>query len=210
MKLMNLEERLNALHQFGVDFPTATIFLAGEIDGNLSTALRIKYAMLKDYYRTEKDPLNEINISLNSYGGDANSITAVLDFFDEVKDKDNVLVNVKAEGICMSAATFIIGGATGKRTASKRCRFMVHEMQIEGVGGTATQTKSTNVEIERMQKECYELYAQMSFRNRIKSGEIISPEEFEKSAATWEKLCIKETYLSAEEAIKKGLIDCLA
>lgn len=204
---MELDDRLNVLHTYGIDLHSATIFLAGEIDGNLATALRIKYAMLKDYYRVEKEPLKEINIIINSYGGDANAIASVVDFYEELKTKEGVLVNVQAEGCCMSAATFIIGGATGKRTANKRCRFMVHEIQIEGIGGTATQTKASNAEIERMQKEMYDMYAAFSFRNRITAGEAISSEEFEKEATLWEKLCSKETHFSSEEAVKKGLID---
>ena len=163
--------------------------------------------MLKDYYRTEKEPLHEINIVINSFGGDANAIASVLDFFEEIKKRDTVLVNIQAEGVCMSAATFIVGGATGVRKANRRCRFMVHEIQIEGIGGTATQTKASNAEIERMQKECYDIYAEISFRNRVLAGETISKEEFDKESDMWEKLCTKETYLSAEEAVKKGLID---
>ncbi len=205
---MNLEDRFEAIHQYGIDLTSATIFLAGEIDGNLATAIRIKYAMLKDYYRVEKEPLKEINIVINSFGGDANAIASVLDLFDELK-KEGVLVNIQAEGVCMSAATFIVGGATGIRKASKRCRFMVHEIQIEGVGGTATQTKASNTEIERMANECYTIYAEIAFRNRVNAGDVISPEEFAKEVTMWEKLCTKETYMSAEEAIQRGLIDSI-
>lgn len=203
---MNLEDRLGIIHQYGIDLTSATIFLAGEIDGNLSTALRIKYAMLKDYYRVEKEPLKEINLVVNSYGGDANAITAVLDFFEELL-ANGVIVNVHAEGVCMSAASFIVAGATGVRKASRRCRFMVHEMQIEGVGGTATQTKASNLEIERMQKECYEIYTEIAFRKRKQAGEVIPQEAWDKELAKWEKLCVKETYMSSEEAVEKGLID---
>lgn len=203
---MTLEERLSVLNQYGIDLTTTTIYLAGEIDGNLSTVLRIKIAMLKDYFRIEKEPFKEVNIVLNSYGGDANAITAILDFFDELYE-EGIIVNIHAEGVCMSAATFIVAGATGIRKASKRCRFMVHEMQIEGRGGTATQTKASNSEIERMQKECYEIYTEIAFRKKVKNGEKISEEVWDKELAMWEKLCVKETYMSAEEALKKGLID---
>jgi ATP-dependent protease ClpP protease subunit len=203
---MNVIERLEALHQFGIDLPSATIFLAGEIDGNLSTALRIKYCMIKDYYKSDKEALHTLNIVINSFGGDANAIASVLDFYDELA-KNGVIVNIQAEGICMSAATFIVGGATGIRKANKRTRFMVHEMQIEGVGGTHTQTKQFQLELNRMQKECYDMYADFSFKNRRVAGETISAEEFEKCADLWEKLCVKETYFGCEEALKKGLID---
>lgn len=206
---LSLIERIEALHQFGADLSSATIFLAGEIDGNLSTALRIKIAMIKDYYKIEKEPLKVINIIINSYGGDANAITSVIDLFDELKSKDNILVNIQAEGVCMSAATFIVGGATGIRTANKRTRFMVHEVQIEGMGGTHTQTKSFQGELDRLQKEMYELYADFTYRNRRIAGEVISEEEYNKCVADWEKLCAKEAHFGAEEAIKKGLIDSI-
>lgn len=206
-KEMNLVERIDALNNYGVHLPTATIYIAGEIDANLATALRFKYHMIKDFFREEKEPLHEINIIMNSCGGDASAIASVLDFYEELEKYDKVKVNVQVEGNCMSAATFILGGATGVRKANKRCRFMVHEIQIEGMGGTHTQTKAFQTELNRMQDECYELYAQFSYRNDRREGKDPSKEDFDARVKMWEKLSTKETYLGAERALELGLID---
>jgi ATP-dependent protease ClpP protease subunit len=205
-RTMNLIERLDVLHHYGIDVDTSTIFFAGEIDGNLPTVLRIKVAQLKAYHREHfpEEALTEINLLMNSVGGDASAITSVLDYFEYLRDKENILVNTHAEGQCMSAATFIVGSGTGKRTAGKRTRFMVHEIQIEGIGGTATQTKSSNAEIERMQQECYDLYASFTFSKRKTKP---SKKEYDTVRKEWVRLCEKETYFAAEEAVKQGLID---
>ena len=203
--VLSMLEKLEIIQQYALNLDTATIYLAGEVDGNLSTALRLKYDMLKIYWADElKKPLNTITLIINSIGGDASTIASVRDFYEEILKKDKVVVDVHAESVCMSAATFIVAGATGVRRASKRTRFMVHEMQIEGVGGTATQTKACNVEIERMQRECYELYAHFQHARDPQKPSKVS---MQKTIKQWENLCEKETYLSAVEAKKLGIID---
>jgi ATP-dependent protease ClpP protease subunit len=194
-------EIFDILNQYAVHLPTATIYISGEIDGSISTALRVRVNMIKDFFASEKKVLKEINININSPGGDASSIAAVLDWYDELKS-EGIIVNVHAEGTCMSAATFFLGGATGIRSASKRTRFLVHEMQIEGMGGTHTQTKSFQAELTRMEKECCENYANFSLRNKE-----YTKKEFNDWVKKWNDLSLKETYFGANEALKWGLID---
>lgn len=194
-------EIFDILNQYSVHLPTATIYISGEVDGSISTALRLRTSMIKDFFFSEDKTLKEINININSPGGDASSIAAVLDWYDELKSED-IIVNVHAEGSCMSAATFFLGGATGIRSASKRTRFLVHEMQIEGVGGTHTQTKSFQTELTRMEKECYENYARFTLRNKE-----YTKKEFNNWVKKWNELSLKETYFGAQEALEWGLID---
>lgn len=204
---MNLVERIDILNQCGVHLPTATIFIAGDIDANLATALRFKFHMIQDWFKEEKEPLKEINIVMNSCGGDASAIFSVLDFYHEIQKKHGILTNVQAEGNCMSAASFILGGATGVRRANPRTRFMVHEIQIEGMGGTHTQTKAFQTELNLMQDECYNLYAQFSYKQDYDAGKTPEASEFEARVKQWDKLCTKETYFGVEKAIELGLID---
>jgi ATP-dependent protease ClpP protease subunit len=199
---LTLLDRLIIINDYGLNLDTATIYISGEITSALSIALRIKHDMLVEYYASINKPLKEINLIINSLGGDADAIFSTLDFYDELKKK-GVLVNTKADGSCMSAATFIVCGGTGKRTATKRCRFMVHELQLAGIGGTHTQTKSLQVELDRMQSGYYETYA-MTTKYRDKKP---TKEQLNKEIALWEKRCAKETYFGAKEALELGLID---
>lgn len=191
---------LVAIH--GVDFKNNTIYVCGEIQTDLPTTLRLKYNTLEAYWEVKGlPPAKEITVFLDSYGGDADSIAGVLDFYDYLKTK-GVLVNAVAHGKCMSATTLIVAGATGTRTATKRTRFMVHEIQISGGGGTYTQTKSYQTELDRLQEEYYQLYADLSVKNKK-----VSKAELTKLRALWEIRCSKETFFSAQEAKEWGLID---
>lgn len=204
MKDLNIFDKINVIQEYGLDLDKAIIYVGGELDASLSTALRLKYAVLKTYYDSIKTPLKEITIVLNSPGGDATVITSVIDWYAQLKQNENILINVHAEGTCSSAATFILGGATGKRTASKRTRFMVHEIQITGVEGTRTQTKAFTTETDFLADTCYGLYADFTF---ARNEEPPSKLEHEKCVALWTKRCEKETYFGAIEAKEWGLID---
>jgi ATP-dependent protease ClpP protease subunit len=84
---------------------------------------------------------------------------------------------------------------------------MVHEIQIEGMGGTHTQTKAFQTELNRMQDECYTLYAEFSYKQDYDAGLKPTPEDFENRVKQWDKLCTKETYFGADKALEYGLID---
>lgn len=187
----------------GIDFKRNIIYIAGEINSDLPTALYSKYNTLEAYWEAEglKKP-SEINLYVDSYGGDADSINGVFDFYDALL-REGVKVNGLAHGKCMSAATLLLGGCTGKRQATKRTRFMVHEIQIFGGGGTHTQTKSAQTELDLLQDTYYGTYAEFSLRGSAKSAS----KSFEKIKTEWENRCLKETYFSADQAKDWGLID---
>lgn len=198
---LKLIEQIDLIHQYAIHPSKSIIYISGPIEGDLATALRMKVAAIDMYREGHNLPLEDVNINILSPGGDAGSINALYDFYDELLSQGRK-VNIHAEGICMSAATLIVGGASGKRTCGKRCRFMVHEIQIENVGGTGTQTKSISAEIERMGDEYLEAYVKVCNRDKE-----LTPEAFEKEKLKWEKLSTKETYFGADKAKELGLID---
>lgn len=203
--MMTLAEKMEALHDYGVNLDKGIIYVAGDLESTLNVILRVKYNMIVEYQAQQlKSELKEINIVLNSGGGDIVAITSVLDFFDDLK-KNGVLVNVHAEGVCMSAATFILAGATGRRTAGQRCRFMVHEMQLisENTTQTQTQAKSFQAENDRIEQEMYSIYADISLAKK----ENVTPEERKKAIEQWEKVCKKEFYFGVDEALTRNMID---
>jgi ATP-dependent protease ClpP protease subunit len=191
---------LVAIH--GIDFNSNIIYVCGEIQTDLATTLYVKFNVLQAFWEVKQlDTPKEINIYLESYGGDADAIAGVQDFYEYLKAK-GILVNVLVHGKCMSAATLILASTTGKRIATKRTRFMVHEIQISGGGGTYTQTKSSQNELDRLQEEYHLLYAEFSTR-----GKKLSKNEMTKLIGVWQHRCSKETFFSAQEAKEWGLID---
>ena len=201
---LTMMEKLEAIHTYGVDLDNATIFMAGEIDANFTVALRMKVAMLEGYFQEElKKQVTELNLVCNSVGGDATIILSILDYYEELK-KRGIIVNVHFEGNCMSAATFVCCGATGKRTAGPRCRFMIHEIQVAPPEASYTQAKSFAQETSFLQSEMYKLYAELTQARKRKKSPI------EKEVKMWKDICAKETYMSAERAKDLGLIDNIA
>lgn len=199
----NALEIIDAIANHQIDLSNSTIFLSGEIDMSFTINLRMKIAMMKAYAIQSNTQLKEINIVGNSIGGDASVILSILDLYEELKTQ-GILVNVHFEGNCMSAATFICAGATGKRVASKRCRFMIHEIQVVPPGGTFTQAKSFSQETAFLQKEMYKEYARLTgYRNTTKNPTA-------KEIKIWQELCTKESYISADKAKELGLVDEIA
>lgn len=194
---------IDIIANYQIDISSSTIFVSGEIDMSFTINLRMKIAMLKAFSLEHGIPLTHINLVGNSIGGDASVILSILDLYEELKSQ-GILVNVHFEGNCMSAATFICAGATGKRVASKRCRFMIHEIQVVPPGGTFTQAKSFSQETAFLQKEMYKEYARLTaYRNTAKNP---TPKEIK----VWQDLSSKESYISAEKAKELGLIDEIA
>ena len=197
-------DKVDIINNYGVNLEKAIIYFSGTVDGHCNIALRQKIDMIEEYYTNELNKtLEEITLILSSPGGDATVILAILDLYDWLLAVKNIKVNVMVEGICYSAATFIVAKATGKRTASKSSRFLVHELQITSGEGTHTQTKALQKEINFLQDKLYEQYSELSLANQKN----LSDAAIAKNIKEWEKRCTSETYLSAEEAKNFNLVD---
>lgn len=208
-KLIDFNEKASIIHEYGINLATKTIYVSGEIDAAANLALRIKIDLIRDYYKDLNEPLTEITLILSSPGGDAVAIEAIMDLYDWYK-KDGLLINVIVEGICYSAATFFACCASGKRQATKRARFLVHEIQISGAGGTHTQTKSFQSELDYLGERMIEAYSLCTLKKIGYYGvdkKEPSTKEYDKVIKAWKKRVTGETYLSAQEACDLGLID---
>jgi ATP-dependent protease ClpP protease subunit len=200
-------EKMKLGSEFAVNFDDRTIHIFGELDDNIGASLRVRYDLLKQWVENvEGKVLSEITLDISSFGGSIYAINAALDFYHELGLK-NVLVNTRAHGICMSAATLLLSGGTGKREALPRCRFMLHDVQIGGIEGTANQIAHTAKTITDEQMELFSLYAQFARRGK-------EPFEDEKGlkaeAKKWHKRFTKDGfdhYISAIEALELNLID---
>lgn len=204
---MTVIEKYKCLIEDVIDLDTRTIYLFGELNENLGTILHVKYAAIKLYWEQElRKPFSDINLNISSGGGSLYSTYAALDFYDLLKKRDNVLVNTESQGICMSAATILAAGGTGVRRASKRCKFMLHDIQIEGGGAsTATQFKSAAKSLEEDQFEFFKMYVQIANKDKE-----MSDKELKKETAKWIKNFASssiEHYLTSEKIKELNLID---
>lgn len=200
------ETKLSLSIPYMVDFDNRIIYHCGELTDDVGTEFRMKTQMIRDWNRTVNGTdIKDITIDISSYGGSIYSCTSALDFYDELL-KENILVNTKAHTVCMSAATIIVAGGTGERTATKRCKFMLHDIQMEGTAGTAKQLQSAVQNLSEEQLEFFSFYAQFSKKNQP----ILSEKELLREAKKWIKKFTKDSvdhYISAQSVLELGLID---
>lgn len=191
--------------EYGIDFESKTIFVMDELDESIGSSLRLKYSAIREYWKENKEEkLTEINISINSFGGSIYSINTALDFYDEM-EKEGISVNTTTNSVCMSAATILLSGGTGVRSCTKRTKFMLHDLQIEGINGTAQQVQTTSRQLEMEQLELFCFYVE--FANK---GIVLEDKEKVKIAKKWiKKYCSHsiDHYLCADEMLALKLID---
>jgi ATP-dependent Clp protease protease subunit len=125
----------------------------------------------------------DIDLSVNSYGGDA---FLGINICNTLKDHKG-LVTVTITGMAASAASVICIGAD-KIRAHANTMLMVHNAQTF-VAGDAKKLRKAADDVEKVSQAVLK-----SYTNRV-------------DADTMKKLLDDETYLTAEEALKYGLID---
>jgi ATP-dependent protease ClpP protease subunit len=200
-----LEEKLKYTTEYAVNFDERIIYLFSELDASIGTLLRLRFDLIKLWLKeVEGLPITDITIDISSYGGSIDSVNGALDFYHELGSK-GILINTRAQGICMSAATVLLAAGTGERTAYPSTKFLLHDLQCEGVEGTAQQIKSTVKTISDEQLEFFSYYAK--FANKEKT---FTDKELKAESKKWIKIYTKgaiDYYLSAEKMLGLKLID---
>ncbi|MEE1099836.1 MAG: ATP-dependent Clp endopeptidase proteolytic subunit ClpP [Alistipes sp.] len=158
------------------------IFLGAPIYDDAANIIQAQLLFLET-----NDPEKDIQIYINSPGG---SVSAGLGIYDTMQ-----LVSCDVSTICtgMAAsmgAVLLTAGAKGKRKALPHSRVMIHQ-PLGGAQGQASDIEITAREIMRTKRELYEILS-------LHSGANIK--KIEKDAD-------RDYWMSAEEALKYGLID---
>ena len=159
------------------------IFLGTAIDDQIANLVIAQLLHLES-----EDPDKDIDIYINSPGGDVYAGLAIYDTMQFVKPD----VRTISIGMAMSmGALLLAGGAEGKRMALPNAKVMIHQVWTGGFGGQAT-------DIEIRARET------LSLKRRIE--EIIArhaKQDLEKVTKDMER----DYFLSAEEARDYGIID---
>jgi len=158
------------------------IFLGSEIDDDVANSI-VAQLLLLDSENSEKD----IMLYINSPGG---VITAGMAIYDTMK-----LIKADVSTICLgdaaSMGAFLLSGGTkGKRLALPNSRIMIHQ-PLGGAKGQATDIEIEAKEILRMKSMLNELLA----------------EHTGQKLETIKKDTERDNFMSAQEALKYGLID---
>ncbi len=158
------------------------IFLGTPIDDTIANLVCAQMLFLES-----EDPDKDINLYINSPGGDITGLLAVYDTMKYIKPA----VSTFCFGQAASAAAVLLGaGAKGKRFALPHARVLLHQ-PWGGVGGQASDIEIQAREILRMKDMLNDMLAQ----------------DTGQSVDRITKDTDRDFIISAAEAVEYGLID---
>ena len=160
------------------------IFLSEDV--NHVTASLVVAQML---FLESEDPDKEISFYINSPGGSITDGMAIVDTMNYIKCP----VSTICVGLAASMGSVLLAcGTKGKRSATPNAEVLIHQPLISG--GLAGQTTEIKIHADHMVKTREKLNKLLS----EKTGQTL--EQIEKDTE-------RDHYMTAEEALKYGLID---
>lgn len=159
------------------------IFLGSPIDDTVANLIIAQLLFLQ-----AEDPEKDIYLYINSPGGYISSALAIYDTMQFVKPAvSTICMGMAASG----AAVLLAAGTPGKRLALPNSRIMIHQPEIQGLSGQATDIQIHAREIARLKDRLNEIIAKHTKQ---------PPEKVEKDSD-------RNFFMSAEEAKEYGIID---
>lgn len=161
------------------------IFLAEDVN-HVSASLVVAQLLFLE----SEDPDKEISLYINSPGGSITDGMAIVDTINYIKCP----VSTICVGMAASmGAVLLASGAKGRRFATPNAEILIHQPLIAG-GGLSGQTTEIKIHADHMVK------------TREKLNKLLS-DRTGQSLETIEKDTERDNYMTAEEALKYGLID---
>ena len=158
------------------------IFLNGEVNDTSASLIVAQLLFLES-----EDPDKDIWFYINSPGGIVTSGLAIYDTMQYIKPKVATLCMGQA---CSMGSLLLQAGAEGKRFSLPNSRIMIHQPS-GGYSGQATYIEIHTKEILKIKKKLNNIYVKHT-------GQKLS---------AIEKNMERDNFMSAEEALKFGLID---
>ena len=158
------------------------VFIDGEIDDQLASLVVAQLLFLES-----EDPDKDINIYINSPGGQITAGMAIYDTMNYIKPD----ICTICMGMAASMAAFLLSSGTkGKRYALPNAEVMIHQP----LGGTQGQASDIKIASDHIIK----------IKNKLNR---ILAENTGKPLKTVEKDTDRDNYLDADEALAYGIID---
>ncbi|HLB39369.1 MAG TPA: ATP-dependent Clp protease proteolytic subunit [Actinomycetota bacterium] len=158
------------------------VFLGTQIDDNVGNLIMAQLLHLES-----EDPDKDINLYINSPGGDVSALLAIYDTMQYIKPNVSTIVMGLAAS---AAAVLLLAGAAGKRFALPNARVLLHQPH----GGAQGQA----VDIEIQAREIMRLRALLEQIIATHTGQ--SLEKVSKDTD-------RDFILTADEALAYGVID---
>ena len=160
------------------------VFVGGAIDDDVANIVVAQLLFLSN-----DDPKADINLYINSPGGNVSAGLAVYDTMQYIRpDVATYCVGMAAS----MGAVLLASGTPKKRFALSNSRVLIHQPLIRGVlTGPATELDIEAREILRLRSRIYEILAKHTGQ----------------STETIERDCDRNKWLEAHEAIEYGCVD---
>ena len=158
------------------------IFLGVPIDDYVANIIQAQLLFLES-----NDPNRDIQIYLNTPGG---SVYAGLGIYDTMQYINPDVATICTGMAASMGAIILCAGTTGKRTALKHSRVLIHQ-PMGGAQGQASDIEITAREIQKLKKELYEIISQHTKQTYKK---------------VW-KDSDRDYWMTAKEALDYGMID---
>ncbi len=158
------------------------VFVSGKIDTEMANTVVAQLLFLE-----KENPNEDIQMFINSYGGEITAGMAILDTMNYIKCE----VSTIAVGLAASMGSILLANGTkGKRFALPNSKIHIHQ-PLGGVEGQASDIAIEAEEILKTRKILYELLSD-------KTG---------KSVKDIEKDADRDKYFTAKEAKEYGIVD---
>ena len=158
------------------------IFLSEEVNDVTASLVVAQLLFLES-----EDPNKDIHFYINSPGGSVTAGMAIYDTMNYIKCD----VSTMCIGMAASMGAFLLAGGTkGKRLALPNAEVMIHQPS-GGAQGQATEIQIVAEKILQTKKKLYEILA-------ANTGQPLEVNERD---------TVRDHYMTAEEAMKYGLID---
>lgn len=158
------------------------IFLGTQVDDSVANVIIAQLLFLEN-----QNPEKDIKLYINSPGGSVTAGMAIYDTMNYIKPD----VSTICIGMAASMGAFLLGaGAKGKRFALPNSEIMIHQV----MGGMEGQASDIKIRAERILK----------IKERLNQ---IMAAYTGKDLATIEKDTDRDNFMSAQQALKYGIID---
>ena len=165
---------------------TRTIIISGSVDSKLTDKI-IKQLLVLE----KKAPEKKIKCLINSPGGEIYSGFAIFDIMRIISCPITTIVM----GLAASMGSILsLAGDKGKRLALPNSKIMIHQPLLTGAEGQATDLEIHSKQILKSRKQIAEMYSEVTG----------------KPVTRILKDMDRDHWLTAEEAVKYGLIDKIA
>lgn len=160
------------------------IFLNGQVDDHMA-----EIAVAQLLFLEAENPEQDIHVYINSPGGSVTAGLAVIDLFKYVKPDICTYVTGLAASM---GSMFLAAGTQGKRYSLPNARIMIHQPS-GGARGTASDIEINYKEIQYLKDRLTDMLVDYTYGKTDRD--------------TMVNLLDRDTFLSADEAVKLGIVD---